>query len=98
MGEGSIQPAGIKRPSVVKNLPAMQEMWVQSLGREDPMEKEMAIYFNILAWRIPLTEGAGRLQSMRSQRVGYVLVTNTFTSTFHGWMVVLGLSGTRTAS
>ena len=83
---------------LVKNPPTMRETWVQSLGREDPMEKEMAIYFNILAWRIPLTEGAGRLQSMRSQRVRYVLVTNTFTSTFHEWMVVLGLSGTRTAS
>ena len=83
---------------MVKNVPAVQETWVQSLGREDPMEKEMATYFNILAWRIPWTEEAGRLQSMRSQRVEHVLVTNTFTSTFHRWMVVLGISGTRTAS
>ena len=66
MGEGNLQPAGIKRPSVVKNVPAVQETWVQSLGREDPMEKEMATYFNILAWRIPWTEEAGRLQSTGS--------------------------------
>ena len=66
MGEWSLQPAGIKRPSVVKNLPVMQEMWVQSLGREDPMGKEMATYFSILAWGILWTEEVGRLQSMSS--------------------------------
>ena len=48
----------------VKNLPTMQEMQVQSLGREDPLEKEMATHFNILAWRIPRTEEPGRLQFM----------------------------------
>ena len=52
--------------SVVKNLPAMQETWVQFLGWEDPLEKEMAAHCNILAWRIPWTE-PGRLQSMRLQ-------------------------------
>ena len=41
---------------MVKNLPAMQETWVQSLGREDPLEKGMATYSSILAWRIPWTE------------------------------------------
>ena len=41
-----------------KNLPAMQETWVQFLGREDPLEKEMAIHSSILAWRIPRTEAA----------------------------------------
>ena len=56
---------------VVKNLPAMQETWVQFLGQEDPLEKEMATYFSILAWRIPLTEEPGGLQSMGSQRAGY---------------------------
>ena len=48
----------------VKNLPAMQETWVQSLGQEDPLEKGMATHSSILAWRIPWTEESGRLQSM----------------------------------
>ena len=51
----------------VKNPPAMQETWVQSLGREDPLEKEMATHSSILAWKIAWTEEPGRLQSMRSQ-------------------------------
>ena len=53
----------------VKNLPAMQETWVQSLGREDPLEKEMATHSSILAWSIPWTEKPGRLLSMGLQRV-----------------------------
>ena len=53
----------------VKNLPAMQETWVQSLGREDPLEKEMATHSSILAWSIPWTEEPGRLLSMGLQRV-----------------------------
>ena len=53
---------------VVKNLPAMQETWVQSLGQEDPLEKEMAIHFGILAWRIPWTEETGGLWFMGSQK------------------------------
>ena len=53
----------------VKRLPAMRETWVQSLGREDPLEKEMAAHSSILAWRIPWTQEAGRLQSTGSQRV-----------------------------
>ena len=52
---------------LIQNLPAMQETWVQSLGREDPLEKEMAAHSSILAWRIPWTEEPGRLQSMASQ-------------------------------
>ena len=55
---------------MVKNLPAMQEIWVRSLGQEDPLEKEIAIHSSILAWRIPWTEGSGGLQSIESQRVG----------------------------
>ena len=51
---------------MVKYLPAMQEIGVQSLGQEDPLEKGMATHFSILAWRIPWTE-----QSMGSQRVGH---------------------------
>ena len=54
----------------VKNLPAMQETWVRSLGREDPLEKEMETHSSILAWRIPRTEEPGGPQSMGSQRVG----------------------------
>ena len=57
--------------SVVKNLPANAETWVQPLGREDPLEKEMAIWFSILTWEIPWTEEPGRLQSLVSQRVEY---------------------------
>ena len=49
---------------MVKNLPAMQETWVQSLGQEDPLEKEMAIHSSILTWKIPWTEESGGLQSM----------------------------------
>jgi len=56
---------------MVKNLPAMQETPVQSLGWEDPLEKGMAIHSSILAWNIPHTKKPGELQSMRSQRVGH---------------------------
>ena len=55
----------------LKRLPAMQETWVQSLGREDPLEKEMATHSSILAWRILWTEQPGGLQSMGLQRVGH---------------------------
>ena len=54
-----------------KNLPAVRETWVRSLGWEDPLEKGIATHSSILAWRIPWTEKSGRLQSMRSQRVGH---------------------------
>ena len=54
---------------MVKDLPAMQETQVQSLGQEDPLEKEMATYSGILAWRIPWTEEPGGLQSMGLQKV-----------------------------
>ena len=54
---------------MVKNLPAMQETWVQSRGQEDPLEKGTATRFRILAWRTPRTEEPGRLQSMELQRV-----------------------------
>ena len=59
---------------LVKNLPAMQEtqeMWVQSLGWEDPLEEEMATHSSILTWKIPWTEEPRRLQSMWLQRVGH---------------------------
>ena len=55
---------GFSGASVVKNPPAMQEMQVNFLGREDPLEKEMATHFSILAWEIPWTEEPGGLKSM----------------------------------
>ena len=58
--------SGVPLPS-----PAVQETWVQFLGREDPLEKEMAIHSSTIAWKIPWTEEPGRLQSMESLRVGY---------------------------
>ena len=60
---------------MVKNLPAMQEMWVRSLGWEDPLEKEIVIHSSIPAWEISWTEEPDRLQSMGSLRVGRDLVT-----------------------
>ena len=54
---------------MVKNPPAMQKTWVQSLDQEDALKKGMAAHSSILAWRIPWTEGPGELQSMGSQRV-----------------------------
>ena len=56
---------------MVKNLPAMLEIWVQSLGREDPLEQGMATHSSILAWRIPWTEEPGGLQSVGSQRAAH---------------------------
>ena len=63
---------------LVKNLPAMQETWVQSLGWEGPLEEEVATHSSILAWRIPRTEEPGGLQSMGLQRIGHN--RSTFTS------------------
>ena len=63
----------------LKRLPAMWETWVRSLGREVPLENEMATHSSILAWRIPRTEEPGGLQFTGSQRVGHDF---TFTFTF----------------
>ena len=60
----------------VKRLSTMRETWVPSLGREDPLEKEMAIHSSTIAWKIPWTEEPGRLQSMGSQRVGHDWTTS----------------------
>ena len=70
---------GFPGNSTVKNLPAMQETQVWSLGQEDPLEKGMTTHSSILAWRIPWTEDPGGLQSVGSQRVGHDWTTNTFT-------------------
>ena len=56
---------------MVKNLPAMQENWVQFLGWEDPLEEGVATHSSILSWRIPWTEGPGGLQSVGLQRIGH---------------------------
>ena len=61
----------------VKNLPAKQKTWVQSLGQEDPMEKGIETHPSILAWETPWAEVPGRLQSMGSQRVRHDWATNT---------------------
>ena len=55
----------------VKRLPTMWETWIQSLGQEDPLEKEMATHSSTLAWKIPWTEEPGRLQPMGSLGVGH---------------------------
>ena len=52
---------GFPGGSVVKNVPAVQETWVRSLGQEDPLEQEMAVYSGTFAWRIPWTQGPGGL-------------------------------------
>ena len=58
---------------MVKNLPAVQETWVRSLGQKDPLEKKMATHSSILAWEIPWTEGPGELWAMGFQRVRHDL-------------------------
>ena len=85
---GRLQSVGLQRvghgwetwtslvAQTVKRLSTMQETWVPSLGREDPLEKEMAIYSSTLAWKIPWTEEPGRLQSMGSQRVRHDWATS----------------------
>ena len=67
---------------MVKNLSAMKETWVPSLGQEDLLEKGMATHSSILAWEIPWTEEPGGLHSMGSQRVRYDWVTNTLPFSF----------------
>ena len=66
---GYAQQEGFLAGSMVKNLPAMRETWIQSLGWKDPLEKGIATHSNILAWRFPWTEEPGGLQSLKSQRV-----------------------------
>ena len=63
---------------MVKNLPAMQETWVRSLGQEEPLEKGMPTHSSVLVWRTPWTEEPSGLQSMVSLRIGHNLGTNTF--------------------
>ena len=74
--------------SVVKNLPANEEIRAWSLGWEDPLEKEMATHSSILAWKTPQTKEPGGLQSMQSQRVGYDLATKTTITTLNLWFLI----------
>ena len=74
---------------MVKNPPAVQETWVQSLGQEDPLEEEMATYSSILAWEIPRTEDPAGLQSMRSQLSARAR-THTHTHTHTHTMLDIG--------
>ena len=62
---------GLPGGSEAKRLPAVPETWVPSLGRKDPLEKEMATHSSALVWKIPCLEERGRLQSMELQRVGH---------------------------
>ena len=82
-GEGVGYPLQYSWPSqvaqMVKNLPAMQKTWVQSLSWEDPLEKGIATHSSILAWRIPWTEEPGRLQFLGSQGIRHNWATFTFT-------------------
>ena len=77
---------------MVKNLPAIQETWVPSLGWEDPLEKGMATHSSILAWRIPWTEEPGGLQSMGSQRVRHDWVISTTNFTFQQYQNLCSLT------
>ena len=74
----------------VKNLPTMQEIWVQSLGWEVPLEKGMVTHSSILAWKIPWIEEPGKLQSMGLQRVRHDWATNTFTFIPEAWGLTWG--------
>ena len=65
----TLLPKGRLVKARIKNLPALQETWVQFLGQEVPLEKEMATHSSILAWRIPCIEEPGRLQFMGSQEL-----------------------------
>ena len=70
MGINIRTPASLVAQTV-KHLHAMQETWVQSLGREDPLEKEIATHSSTLAWKIPWMKEPGGLQSMGLQKVGH---------------------------
>ena len=76
---------------MVKNPPAMQEIWVRSLSQEDPLEKEIATHFSILAWRISWTGEPGGLQSMGLQRIGHDRATNNLAFTYFENAVALDL-------
>ena len=86
---------GFPSGSAVKNLPAMQKTWVQSLGRENPLEEGIATHSSILAWKIPWAEEPGRLQSMGSYRAGHdwahILVMTLSSRRRHSWWLTCPL-------
>ena len=71
------QKLGLPRRLSVKNPPAVQETWIRSLGREDPLEKRRATHSSVLAWEIIWTEEPDRRKSMGSQKVGHNLATKS---------------------
>ena len=79
---------------IVKCLSTMWETWVQSLGQEDPLEKEMTIHSNTIAWKIPWREEPGTIQSMGSQRIGHDWATSlhkqltTISSYLSHWQIL----------
>ena len=82
----------------VKNLPAMQETWIQFLGQEDPLEKEMATHSSILAWRVPWTEEPGRFLVHMVAGIGHNLVTKTQPPPPRSeWKTVLGAEARKKA-
>ena len=92
-------PLSFPGDSVVKNLPAMQEMWVRSLGQEDPLEEGTATHSSILAWRILWTEEPGGLPSMGSQE-SYMTEATAFTRMefIHLYLELMGRAETGTNS
>ena len=82
---------------MVKRLPTMRETWVQSLGREDLLQKEMTTHSSILAWKIPWMEEPGGLQSMGSQRVGHDWAT-TLTQLLYSTVVVFAIHAHESAT
>ena len=72
---------------MVKNLPAMEQTCIQSLGQKDLLEKEMAIHSNSLAWKIPWTEEPGRIKSMGSQRVRHHMTERLTHKIFLGYFI-----------
>ena len=82
------EEVGFPGGSVVKNHPTIQEMWVQSLDWEDPLEEEMATHSSVLSWEIPWTEEPGGLQSMGCQRVRHQLVTKQQGEALWPWHIL----------
>ena len=89
----AVTPQGFPDSSVVKNLPAMQETWVQSLGREDPLEEERTIHFSFLTQKIPWTEEPGELQPVGLPRVRHNCATEHACPRSLGQMYLQDLEG-----
>ena len=100
-----LSPGAFLVVQVLKYPPAMQETWVWSLVKEDPLEEDMATHSSILAWEIPRIEESGRLQSIGSHRIRHNWATNTFTFSYSHhrnpnslqlcWILLEALKGAR---